>query len=718
MNARADPSGAVARVLGRLRKVKSGANGWTARCPAHDDKVNSLSISVGDDGRVLLKCHAGCEAEAIVRATELEWPDLFPRESRCRRNGGQGTDTSPNNAARVQQPGCTLNQYATAKRLPVEFLTTLNLSDLYYMGAPAVRIPYLDATGNEVAVRFRTGLDKTESADNRFRWKTGAKPCLYGLWRLEDAREVGHVTVVEGESDCHTLWRHGIPAVGVPGAANWKEESDADHLAGIDTIYVVAEPDAGGVAVKKWLSGSAIRDRARLVHLNEHKDPSALYLDDPEHFRERWRAALEAAVPWRDMAAAEAETERREAWQQCRELAQAPHILDRFAEDFRRSGVVGEDRMAKLIYLALTSRFLDRPVSVAVKGPSSGGKSFTVEKVLAFLPDDSYHALTGMSERALAYGEEPLNHRFLVIYEAAGLQGEFGSYLIRSLLSEGRLVYEFVEKTKDGLRNRRIEREGPTGLLVTTTAVRLHPENETRMLSLTVADTPAQTRAVLAALAQDNDGSAGNIDLAPWQALQTWIEGGDHDVLIPFVQTLACLVPPVAVRLRRDFKAVLNLIKAHAILNQVNRERDDNGRVVAVMDDYVVVRALVADLVSEGVEATVPATVRETVQTVGRLVDGGASEVSQAELAKALNLDRGATSRRVAAAINHGYVKNFEERKGRPARLVLGDPMPDEIDVFPAPEALSDALLHRCSVDAGDTTAPSGYRAGLGNGGE
>ena len=48
--------------------------------------------------------------------------------------------------------------------------------------------------------------------------------------------------------------------------------------------------------------------------------------------------------------------------------------------------------------------------------------------------------------------------------EAAGVQGEFGNYLVRSLLPEGRLVYEFVEKTKDGLRNRRIEREGPTGL--------------------------------------------------------------------------------------------------------------------------------------------------------------------------------------------------------------------------------------------------------------
>jgi hypothetical protein len=65
------------------------------------------------------------------------------------------------------------------------------------------------------------------------------------------------------------------------------------------------------------------------------------------------------------------------------------------------------------------------------------------------------------------------------------MSGEFATYLMRSLLSEGRVRYETVEKTSEGMKPRLIEREGPTGLIVTTTAVKLHPENETRMLSLT-----------------------------------------------------------------------------------------------------------------------------------------------------------------------------------------------------------------------------------------
>jgi uridine kinase len=51
---------------------------------------------------------------------------------------------------------------------------------------------------------------------------------------------------------------------------------------------------------------------------------------------------------------------------------------------------------------------LEKPVSVAVKGPSSGGKTYLVDRFLDFFPDEAYHALTAMSDRALAYSEEPI----------------------------------------------------------------------------------------------------------------------------------------------------------------------------------------------------------------------------------------------------------------------------------------------------------------------
>ena len=199
------------------------------------------------------------------------------------------------------------------------------------------------------------------------------------------------------------------------------------------------------------------------------------------------------------------------------------------------------EREGKLLFLAGTSRLLDRPISVAVKGPSSAGKSFLVEKVLSFFPAEAFHALTAMSERALAYGDEPLKHRMLVLYEAEGMSGDIASYLIRSLLSEGCVRYETVEKTPQGLQGRLIEREGPTGLIVTTTRDGLHPENETRLISLTLADGQDQTRAILAALADED--RRDEVDRAPWHALQRWIAASGARVAVPFAPTLVSLDP-------------------------------------------------------------------------------------------------------------------------------------------------------------------------------
>ena len=151
-----------------------------------------------------------------------------------------------------------------------------------------------------------------------------------------------------------------------------------------------------------------------------------------------------------DLAESEAQEQAREAWAVCEELASEGRILDHFAVDFNRCGVAGEPKAGKLIYLALNSRNLDAKqlVNVVVKGPSSAGKTYTVEKALEFYPEEAYHFLTAMSERALAYSEEPLSHRFLILAEAAGMSGEFQTYLIRSLLSEGRLRYETVKKPR------------------------------------------------------------------------------------------------------------------------------------------------------------------------------------------------------------------------------------------------------------------------------
>ena len=130
-------------------------------------------------------------------------------------------------------------------------------------------------------------------------------------------------------------------------------------------------------------------------------------------------------------------------------------------------------------------------------------------------------AVSALVVVVLTGGDEPLSNRVLVLYEAAGMDSDLTVYFVKSLLSEGRLHYETVEKTSEGMKPRLIEREGPTGLIITTTAVKLHPENESRLLSLTVTDTQEQTRVVMVALAEEVSGEP---NVEEWRALQRWLQ--------------------------------------------------------------------------------------------------------------------------------------------------------------------------------------------------
>jgi hypothetical protein len=586
----------------------------------------------------------------------------------------------------VQARGCTLEAYAREKRLSIEFLQSLDLSQITYSGAPAVRMPYKDPSGTEQAVRFRVALRKKKGADNRFRWKKGSKPTLYGLDRL---RSESAVVLVEGESDCHSLWHHAINAVGLPGAGLWKESRDAHHLERFTRVLVLIEDDQGGEAMQRWIGKSKLRDRVYLVRLMGFKDPSAMHVADPERFQDRWGAAIANASRWMDEEAKREATIRAGAWAECADLAREPDILARFVADLRKAGVVGVTREAKLLYLSITSRLLDRPSSVAVKGLSSAGKSYLVEKVLSFFPAKAYYAVTAMSEHALAYGQEPLQNRMLVLYEAEGMAGEMTSYLIRSLLSEGCVRYETVEKTSEGLQARLIERQGPTGLIVTTTREGLHPENETRLISLTLSDGQEQTRAILMALAEEDQPD--QVNRTPWIALQTFLAASNLRVTIPFSLQLASMVPPVAVRLRRDVKVLLNLIRAHALLHQVTRKRDEQGRIVATLADYAAIHELVANAMAEGARTSVRATIRETVEAV-IVIAKAEGTASVSKVAANLRLDVTAASRRCTAAAKAGFIRNEETRPRQTARYVPGEKLPEEQTLLPSPDQLAQHL--------------------------
>ena len=167
------------------------------------------------------------------------------------------------------------------------------------------------------------------------------------------------MVLVEGESDCHTLWHHGWRSPGHP----WREQLQrgvGQVPADIEKLYAVVEPDEGGAALWERFAASTLREKLHRVEPEGAKDPSELHLQDPDHFKENLRKAVKAARCWAEEVRLEEEARDRRAWQAANSWQEKIAFWTALqgVDAWEQSGVAGESRVLKLLYLALTSRLL------------------------------------------------------------------------------------------------------------------------------------------------------------------------------------------------------------------------------------------------------------------------------------------------------------------------------------------------------------------------
>ena len=71
----------IETLLSRVDGARDTGHGkYIARCPAHEDKSPSLAIKECSDGKVLLKCFAGCETEDVLAAVGMTFSDVMPEK--------------------------------------------------------------------------------------------------------------------------------------------------------------------------------------------------------------------------------------------------------------------------------------------------------------------------------------------------------------------------------------------------------------------------------------------------------------------------------------------------------------------------------------------------------------------------------------------------------------------------------------------------------------
>jgi len=214
---------------------KQSGDGWLCVCPVplHDDHRPSLSVGLGDDGRVLLHCHSGCTAEDIVKSLGLQLSDLFPE--------GQGKGAVAY-ADAIEQLAAVRGWNASAlKRISA------------YADGDLVKFPMYDASGARCGEKFRRGDNRpmqTAAGQVKSLTKKGSRN---GIMYPKPFPDSGQVLVVEGESDLAAGLSAGWPAVVATAGANPGKTGKAalqKLLHGRDCV-LAPDPDDPG---RKWMA--------------------------------------------------------------------------------------------------------------------------------------------------------------------------------------------------------------------------------------------------------------------------------------------------------------------------------------------------------------------------------------------------------------------------------------------------------------------------------
>ena len=337
------------------------------------------------------------------------------------------------------------------------------------------------------------------------------------------------------------------------------------------------------------------------------------------------------------------------------ELLRDPQLVDRIVTDFAQVGVVGEATNCLVGYLAALSRKLDQPLAVIIQSTSAAGKSALMEAVLGLVPGEERVKFSAMTGQSLFYmGEADLAHKVLAVAEEEGASR--AAYALKLLQSEGEL--SIASTGKDTASGRLITHtysvQGPTAIMLTTTAIDIDEELLNRCLVLTVDEGTAQTRAI-----HDRQRSKHTLD--------GLLANDSRERLIKLHQNAQRLLEPVAVvnpfaerltfadgatRTRRDHVKYLTLIRVIALLRQHQRPKrtatTGDGRTVsyieATLADIEVANRLANDVLGQTLDELPPQTRRllivldglVTAEAVLREVDRSAVRFSRRQLREQL----------------------------------------------------------------------------------
>jgi energy-coupling factor transporter ATP-binding protein EcfA2 len=270
----------------------------------------------------------------------------------------------------------------------------------------------------------------------------------------------------------------------------------------------------------------------------------------------------------------------------CIEFLKGANLIQKFNQLIGKAGIVGEETNRILLFVIASSYKMPDTLHALIQGSSGSGKTRLLKIISQLMPDEDVKKYTRVTDNSFYNQDEYFFVNKLICFEDLDGLKEDAQLAVRELQSNEILRTSTSLKDKNGsiTGGERIVR-GPIASLSCTTRGETYEDNVSRSFLIAVDESREQT---LKVIQYQNNVSAGLIDNQEQEKIKGFIKNcirllQPYEVVNPFANKIK--LPEEAHKIRRLNELYQCFVRQITLLNQYQRKRDKQGRVITEKAD-------------------------------------------------------------------------------------------------------------------------------------
>lgn len=274
----------------------------------------------------------------------------------------------------------------------------------------------------------------------------------------------------------------------------------------------------------------------------------------------------------------------------CITFLKRKELIKEFNKLIEQAGITGEENNRIFLFVIATAYKMPDTLHALIQGSSGSGKTYLSKQITDLMPKEDVIRLTRVTESSFYnYGEYEIQYKLIVLEDVDGLKEE-AEYAFRELQSNGEIISSTSAKDENSgqIRAQIKKVKGPIGSIATTTKGEIYEDNMSRIFLLAVDESKEQTGRIIIYL---NQKSSGMINKIEERETKEFIQNcvrmlKPHEVINPYANKI--LLPPEAHKIRRLTELFHAFVNQVTLLNQYQRNKDVNGRLITEKEDVEV----------------------------------------------------------------------------------------------------------------------------------